>query len=73
MAMMHIVISFLGLKIEHLRNISSLPDGERKVVSLNGLNDIVKYCIIPVCRRQQIASYFGDGGAGINCDKSCDI
>ena len=42
-------------------------------MSLNVLNDMVKYCIIPVCRRQQIAAYFGDGGAGINCDKSCDI
>ena len=60
-------------RTKHLRNISSLPDGDRKLVSLNGLNDMVKYCIIPVCRRQQIASYFGDAGAGINCDKSCDI
>ena len=60
-------------RTKHLRNISLLPDGDRKLVSLNGLNDMVKYCIIPVCRRQQIAYYFGDGGAGVNCDKSCDI
>lgn len=60
-------------KTKHLSNISSLPDGDRKLVYLNGLNDMVKYCIIPVYRRQHIASYFGDGGAGINCDKSCDI
>ena len=60
-------------RTKHLHNISSLPDGDRKLVSLNGMNDMVKYCIIPLCRRQQIASYFGDGGAGINCDKSCDI
>ena len=59
-------------RTKHLRNISSLPDSERKTVSLKGLNDMVKYCITPVCRRQQIASYFHDESAVI-CDKSCDI
>ena len=33
---------------------------------------MVKYCITPVCRRQQIASYFHDECAVI-CDRSCDI
>jgi len=59
-------------RTKHLRNISSLPDSDRKLVSLNGLNDMVKYCITPVCRRQQIASHFHDECAVI-CDKSCDI
>ena len=59
-------------RTKHLRNISSLPDSDRKVVSLNSLNDMVKYCITPVCRRQQIASYSHDECAVI-CDKSCDI
>ena len=39
---------------------------------MNGLNDMVKYCITPIYRRQQIASYFQDGCALI-CGKSCDI
>ena len=29
-------------RTKHLRNISSLPDGDRKLVSLNGLNDMFK-------------------------------
>lgn len=61
-------------RTKHLRNISSLPDNERKIISLNGLNDIVKYCISPVCRRKQIVSYFdGQDNSGIICNRSCDI
>ena len=59
-------------RTKHLRNISSLPDSDHKLNSLNGLNDMVNYCITPICRRQQIASYFQDECAVI-CDKSFDI
>ena len=61
-------------RTKHLRNISSLPDTDRKLICLNGLNDIVKYCISPVCRRQQIVAYFdGEDTSGNICNRSCDI
>ena len=45
----HSYISFrFEDKTKHLRNISSLPDSDRKIVSLNGLNDMVTYCITAV-------------------------
>lgn len=57
-----------------LRNISSLPDNYRKIICLNGLKDIVKYCITPVCRRQQIVTYFDESdNSGNLCNKSCDV
>ena len=59
-------------RTKHLRNISSLSNSDHKLVSLNGLNDMVKYCITPVCRRQQMASYFDDECV-VNWDKPCDI
>ena len=59
-------------RTKHLQNISSLPDSVHKLNSLNGLNGMVKYCITPVCRRQQIASYFQEECA-VFCDQSCDI
>ena len=31
-------------RTKHLRNVSSFPDSDHKLVSLNGLNDMVKYC-----------------------------
>lgn len=59
---------------KHLRNVSSLPDSDRKIVSLAGLNDMVKYCITPTCRRQQLVTYFDkDDTSGELCNKSCDI
>ena len=45
----------------------------QRVRTLNGLNDMMKYCITPVCRRQQIASYFHDDECTVICDMSCDI
>lgn len=61
-------------RTKHLRNISSLPDTDRKSIFLNGLNDIVKYCITPVCRRKQIVTYFdGVENSGSLCNKSCDV
>ena len=61
-------------RTKHLRNISSLPDTDRKSIFLNRLNDIVKYCITPVCRRKQIVTYFdGVDNSGSLCNRSCDV
>ncbi|CAB4007636.1 ATP-dependent DNA helicase [Paramuricea clavata] len=61
-------------RTKHLRNISLLPDSDHKVVSLQGLNDIVNYCITPICRRKQIVNYFDkDDHSGDECHKTCDI
>lgn len=61
-------------RIKHLRNISSLSDNDRKLICLNGLNDIVKNSISTVCRRQQIVAYFdGQDNSGNICNSSCGI
>ncbi|KXJ08157.1 Mediator of RNA polymerase II transcription subunit 34 [Exaiptasia diaphana] len=61
-------------RTKHLRNIAALPDSERKHVCLNGLNDIVKYCITPTCRRKQIVQYFDNNDpSGDLCNHSCNI
>ena len=61
-------------RTKHLPNISSLPDNDQKLICLNGLNDMVKYCISHVCRRQQIVAYFdGEDNSGNICKRSCDI
>ena len=60
-------------RTKHLRNISTLPENERKIICLNGLNDIVQYCISPVCRRKQIVAYFDGEANPPACNRSCDI
>lgn len=71
----HCYIFFrLDDRTKHLRNISSLPDNDRKIICLNGLNDIVKYCIKPVCRRKQIVTYFDGRDNSVSlCNKSFDV
>lgn len=59
-------------RAKHLRNISSLPHSDHKLLSLHGLNEMVKYYITPAWRRQQITTYFHKDSA-INYDKSCAI
>ena len=55
-------------RTKHLRNISSLPDCNHKLNSLNGLNNMVKYCITLLYRRQQTVSFFQEECVVI-CDK----
>ena len=61
-------------RTKHMRNICSLPDSDRKAVALQGLNDVVNYCITPFCRRQQIVNYFeNNDNSGDECQRTCDI
>ena len=61
-------------RTKHLRNICSLPDSDHKLISLQGLNDIVNYCIMPICRRKQLVNYFDkEDHSGDVCNESCDI
>ena len=59
-------------RIIHLKNLSALPDGEEKQRRIRNLNDIVKYCLVPSCRKTQLVKYF-DGEASPSCNSKCDI
>ena len=61
-------------RTKHLRNICCLPESDRKHVALEGLNNIVKYCMTPVCLKKQIVTYFDiDGCSSSICNKHCDV
>ena len=46
--------------------------GEAEVESqLDGLNQVVSYCMSPLCRRKIIMDYFDDKSKAV-CDKNCD-
>lgn len=61
-------------RTKHLRNISCLPDSDRKNIALDSLNDMVKYCIAPICRKKQIVTYFDNEENHEDiCNKSCDV
>jgi superfamily II DNA helicase RecQ len=59
-------------RTKHLHMISSLPEGDHRTLKLNSLNEMVKFCIKPECRRHQLLKYFGEC-LQVNCDKMCDI
>lgn len=59
-------------RTKHLHMISSLPEGDHRTLKLNSLNEMVKFCIKPECRRHQLLKYFGEC-LQVNCDKMCDF
>jgi superfamily II DNA helicase RecQ len=49
-------------------------DSDQNNIALDGLNDMVKYCITPICRKMQIVTYFdNEEGCDDTCNKSCDV
>jgi len=50
---------------------SSLPEGEHKCLKLAELNEMVKLCIQPECRKLQLKNYFGD--TDCNVCQTCDF
>jgi len=67
------VLCFLGSKIEQCtcKMFSSLPEGEHKCLKLAELNEMVKLCIQPECRKLQLKNYFGD--TDCNVCQTCDF
>ena len=59
-------------RTKHLQMISSLPEGDHRTLKLNSLNEMVKFCVKPECRRHQLLKYFGEC-LQVNCDKMCDF
>ena len=59
-------------RTKHLKMISALEDSEHRVFKIKKLNEIVKFCIIPQCRRVQITEFFGEQGAD-KCGTKCDF
>ena len=47
-------------RTKHLQMISSLPEEDHRSLKLIELNDVVKLCIKPECRKLQLRKYFGD-------------
>jgi superfamily II DNA helicase RecQ len=52
--------------------ISALPDSEHRSFKIQNLNEMVKFCIMPQCRRIQLVEYFGEGTRE-PCDAKCDF
>ena len=50
--------------------ISSLPEGDHRSLKLSELNDVVKMCLKPECRKLQLRNYFGEASNDV-C-QSCD-
>ena len=48
-------------RTKQLRMISSLPDSEQRSFKIQNLNEMVKFCIMPHCRRIQLVEYIGEG------------
>ena len=48
--------------------IQSLPDAEHRNLKLTELNEVVKLCIKPECRKVQLEKYFGDSDTS-ECQK----
>lgn len=59
-------------RTKHLQMISSLPESEHRSLKLSELNDIVKFCIKPECRKIQLLKYFNETEHEI-CHEKCDF
>ena len=59
-------------RTKQLRMISSLPDSEHRFFKIQNLNEMVKFCIMPHCRRSQLVEYFGEGTRE-SCKGKCDF
>jgi len=58
-------------RTKHLHMISSLPEGDHRSLKLAELNDVVKMCLKPECRKLQLKKYFGEVSNDV-C-RSCDF
>lgn len=52
--------------------ISSLPDSEHRSFKIQNLNEMVKFCILPKCRKVQLIEFFGETTTDI-CNNKCDF
>lgn len=57
-------------RTKHLQMISPLPEGDHRSLKLTELNDVVKMCLKPECRKLQLRKYFGEASNDV-C-RSCD-
>ena len=73
MVNLHNVLCFFRFedRTKHLQMLSSLPDGEHKCLKEAELNEMIKLCIKPECRKLQLKKYFGD--TDNNVRKTCDF
>ena len=58
-------------KTKHLQMIAALPESEHRE-KLNKLNEMVKFCIYPECRKVQLARYFDEDASDV-CGCKCDF
>lgn len=59
-------------RTKHLQMISSSADSEHRSLKLGELNDMVKFCIKPECRKTQLSIYFDETENDACCQK-CDV
>ena len=51
-------------RTKHLQMIAALPESEHREKKLNKLNEMVKFCIYPECRKVQLPRYFDEDDSG---------
>ena len=59
-------------RTRHMHMISSLPESEHQDLKRKKLNEVVKYCIIPKCRKLQLVHYFSEDYKDLCCNM-CDV
>ena len=59
-------------RTRHMHMISSLPESEHRDLKRKKLNEVVKYCIIPKCRKLQLVHYFSEDYKDPCCNM-CDV
>ena len=67
-----IVFSRFEDRTRHLKLISDLTDGDHRSLKLKQLNEVVKFCIQPKCRKLQLVNYFGEDCEHLCC-YMCDV
>ena len=59
-------------RTQHMQMICLLPEDEHRDLKRRSLNEVVKYCIAPRCRKLQLIEYFSEEFEDI-CGSMCDV
>ena len=59
-------------RTQHMQMICSLPEDEHRDLKRRSLNEVVKFCIVPRCRKLQLIEYFSEECQDI-CGSMCDV
>lgn len=60
-------------RTRHMQMICSLPESEHRDLKRRRLNEVVKFCIVPKCRKLQLVEYFSEECEQHPCGSMCDV